>query len=193
MNDSPDKPSASERPGYALPQQSYTVPPERHTSHIRLFVILGVSLAVVIAAVVVASILLIKPPPEPRCPQDCHAPPVGPPVGNPPEVGGGPPVPTAVPNAPARPAFSKEEPAARQIPDVPGITGMTIMAAPVSSFPRFRMSDGSFSVSYPKGANVQSNGLSWTAEGGQARFFGVRAQGLTPREIAERLVKADFP
>lgn len=187
--------SGPERPGYALPSRSYQIPPERHTSHTRLFVILGVSLAVVIAVVIGLSFLLVKPPPKPHCPQDCHAPPIGPPVGNPPEVGGGPPVPTELPNPPAAATAQTAmgavgDPVPRQVPHDAGVT---VQAAPVASFPRFRKSDGSFAVSYPKGASLHPNGVSWTEDGGQAMFFSVPAKDLTPRQIAEQFVKADFP
>jgi hypothetical protein len=160
-------------------------------------VILGVSLAVVIAAVVIVSMIVIKPPPKPHCPEDCQAPPIGPPVGTAPGVGGGPPVPTAVPNAPAAAAEAMDsgpdvpaDPAGRQFPAA-GQIG--VMATPVTSFPRFRKKDGAFSVAYPQGAAVHPNGVSWTAKGGQALFFSVPANNLTPREIAEKFVKKDFP
>ena len=53
-------------------------PPVRHTSHTRLFVILGISLAAVIAIVVGCSLVFREATPQPHCPEDCQAPPIAP-------------------------------------------------------------------------------------------------------------------
>jgi hypothetical protein len=53
----------------------------RHTSHARLLLIFAVSLAVIIAVVFGLRALVVKPVPAPHCPQDCIAPPIGPPGG----------------------------------------------------------------------------------------------------------------
>jgi hypothetical protein len=171
--------------------QSYPAPSVRHTSHTRLFVILGVALAVVIAVVVAASVLLIKPPPQPQCPQDCQGPPTRVPTGT---VEGGPPVPTGLPNPPAgaEQGFTARS-ETRGAPPVSVGEVVPQAERPVESFRRFRRSDGAFSVAYPAGATVSKNGVSWKKSGGEALFFSVPADNLTARQIAEQFIKADFP
>lgn len=67
-------------PGYGVPSGSYPAPPVRHTSHLRLLVMLGVGLLVVAAAMVVVSVLITPPPPSYHCPPDCGGPPSGSPL-----------------------------------------------------------------------------------------------------------------
>jgi hypothetical protein len=67
-------------PGYAVPGGSYTARPARHTSRTRLFVILGVGLAVVTGAVVAISSWLTPPSVRYVCPPNCGPPPMGAPV-----------------------------------------------------------------------------------------------------------------
>jgi hypothetical protein len=154
-------------------------------------VILGVGLAVVIAVVVAVS-LLIKPPRQPQCPQDCQGPPTPVPTGT---VEGGPPVPTGLPNPPAAAAQgSAARTETRRAPPVSVIGEIMPQAErPVESFRRFHRSDGAFSVAYPAGATVSKNGVSWKKGGGEALFFSVPADNLTARQIAEQFIKADFP
>jgi hypothetical protein len=196
MNAPTGEPSSSASPAYALPDHSYIAPRVRHTSHIRLIVIFGVSLAVVIGAVFGVRALIVKPVPTPHCPQDCQGPPKGPPGGVPPGVGPGLPVPTRVPNPPpgaARgSAATTPNPRAQPAAAVGQPTGQTVK--PVESFKRFPSSgDGAFSVSYPDGASVNANGVSWTDGYDRGQLFGVPADNLSPREIAQRFVKAKFP
>ena len=47
-------------PGYAVSAKSYATPAVRHTSHIRLFVILTIALALVVAAAVIAWLIVRK-------------------------------------------------------------------------------------------------------------------------------------
>jgi hypothetical protein len=177
------------RPSDESTQSNPTV---RHTSYVRMFIIFGVGLAAVIAVVVAVSVLLIKPPPEPQCPQDCQQPPPRLPTGT---VESGPPVPTELPKPPA--ATDQGFAARTETPGAPPdsvIGAITPQAArPVESFERFRRSDGAFSVAYPRGATVSKNGVSWKKLGGEALFFSVPADNLTAREIAEQFIKADFP
>jgi hypothetical protein len=70
-------------PGYAVPAGSYAATPVRHTSHIRMFVILGIALAVVVAAVVIVSALITPSTPVYHCPPQCGRPPTAPPLGAP--------------------------------------------------------------------------------------------------------------
>jgi hypothetical protein len=70
-------------PGYAVSAKSYATPAVRHTSHIRLFVILVIALAVVVAAVVTVSALITPSTPAYHCPPQCGRPPTRPPLGQP--------------------------------------------------------------------------------------------------------------
>jgi hypothetical protein len=70
-------------PGYAVPARSYATPAVRHTSHIRLFVILIIALALVVAAVVTVSALITPSTAVHNCPPQCGRPPTGPRLGQP--------------------------------------------------------------------------------------------------------------
>lgn len=173
-------------------------PAVRHTSHLRLFAIFAVGLAVAIAAVIGVSALVAKPVPQRVCPQDCRHrhPPIGPPGGVVPGVGPGAPVPTAVPS-PRR--GSAEDASAQtnsdphdQTPDPVGRPA-TQAVTPVDSWDHFHAQDGSFSFAYPDHAREDANGVSWTYQDDTAQLFGVPANHLTPQQIAQQFVKARFP
>jgi hypothetical protein len=133
--------------------------PVRHTSHTRLFVILGISLAFVIAIVVGCSLLFTKTTPQPRCPEDCQSPPIVPldPAAG--TVRPGPPVPTAIPSATAS-SGQTYTPRVRTVDESAELTPMG--APPVESFKRFHSADGAFSVAYPSAPGVYDQGASWT-------------------------------
>jgi hypothetical protein len=67
-------------PGYAVPGSWYPAPPVRHTSHLRMFVILGIALVVMAAVMVAVSRLITPPTPHYQCPPDCGGPPIGAPL-----------------------------------------------------------------------------------------------------------------
>ena len=67
-------------PGYSVPAGLYTAPPVRHTSHARLFLLLGVGLVVLVAGVIVVSVLVTPSAQRYVCPPDCGRPPLGKPV-----------------------------------------------------------------------------------------------------------------
>jgi hypothetical protein len=73
-------PSSAQWPGYAVPGGAYAAAPLPHTSHRRLFLMLGVGLAVVVAAVVAVSAMVTPPARRYVCPPDCGRPPMGTPV-----------------------------------------------------------------------------------------------------------------
>jgi hypothetical protein len=199
MNAPNDGPSPPASPGYAMPDHSYTAPRVRHTSHVRFFVIFAISLAVVIGAVIGVRALVVKPVAPPQCPQECVGPPKGPPGGVLPGVGPGPPVPTGLPHPPPGAAPG---PAARtHVADAQPASAITqqptpqAAVQPVQSFLPFDASDGSFSFSYPDGATKNPNGVSWTdtSSGDSAQIFGIAADNVTPREIAQQLIQARWP
>jgi hypothetical protein len=68
------------RPGYALPADTYTVVPVRHTSHTRLLTSLGAGAAVAAAAGVTAAALATPIAPRYVCPPDCGRPPIAEPI-----------------------------------------------------------------------------------------------------------------
>jgi hypothetical protein len=156
-------------PGYAVPAGSYATPAVRHTSHIRLFVILIIALALIVAAVVTVSALITPSTAAHNCPPQCGRPPTGPRLGQP----------GAVPPGLGQPGT---------VPP-PG--------APVSSFPRFTADTGQFSVAYdPRAtATLGSNGVKLAYDGinSYATFFGRPAGNQTPRDIAETLIQSAYP
>jgi hypothetical protein len=168
------------RPGYATPAASHRVPPMRHTSHIRLAVILGISLAVVITVAFVVAWLLTPAAAVHHCRRpDCGHPPTKPPVG---------PI-EPVPAAPLPiPPFAKVQiPAA-----LPNTT-----SPPVQSNPRFTGPDGSWSVAYPAklapappGSSV---GWTFTRDGSRVLLFGLPAGDLAASDIAQRLISKACP
>lgn len=181
-----DNARTSESPGFALPARAYRVPPARYTSSPRLFVILGAGLAAVIAVIVVVSMLTTKPTPQLHCPEDCQGPPIAP-VNSPPQIGPGPPVPTDLPN---RPQASAETSGTANDATEPGVTFAT---QPTQTHDRWEQSDHSFSVAHPPGATTHPNGVSWTAEGGQAQLFSVPAHNMSPQDIAQQLITNQVP
>src|ERR1700750_2004136 len=72
---------------------------------------------------------------------------------------------------------------------------------PLATNPRFTATDGAFSVSYPAAGtayNVTQKPNGVTAEftagdGGMLQLFSMPAAGLTPKAIADKLVKKTFP
>lgn len=171
-------------------------PTVRHTSHLRLFAIFAVGLAVAIAVVMGVRALVVKPVPQRECPQECRHrhPPIGPPGGVVPGVGPGAPVPTAVPSP--RPGSAEGESAQATLgtsnSDPLGQTA-TQAVTPVDSWDHFHAQDGSFSFAYPDHASAQANGVSWTYQDDTAQIFGVPANNLTPQQIAQQFIKARFP
>lgn len=159
--------------GYAVPAPSYLGAPVRHTSHTRLFVILGAGLAVVASVVVLVSWLITPPPPPPyKCPPFCGGPPIGPPGPAPSPVSE--PAPTGLP-APT--------------PPMPG--------PPVQAYPHFTPDNGGFSVAYPEGAQPAKNGKGIVlrlADGKSgAVLLGVPAGNRTPRQIAQSVIQQVYP
>jgi hypothetical protein len=154
--------------GYAVPDAQYTAAAVRHTSYRRLFVILGAALVVVVAAVVAVSWFVTPPPPpRPTCPPYCGKPPTGPVAGPPPApVGEQPPVGQPAP------------------PPGPPVHGR-----------RFTSSDGGFTVAYPDGAERAPNvtGLVLGDGNNVAWLFGEPAADRTPRQIAQTLVRDNWP
>ena len=67
-------------PGYAVPGGTYSAPPVRRTSHLRLLRTWGVGIAVVAVALVGVSMLVTRPSARYVCPPDCGRPPTGQPV-----------------------------------------------------------------------------------------------------------------
>ena len=180
------------------PLSSASPPTVRHTSHLRLFVIFALSLGVAIAAVIGVRALVVKPVHHRVCPQDCRHPPIGPPGGVVPGVGPGAPVPTAVPSLPPGAAVgfgadaqANSDPLAH--PAGPVGQPATQAVTPVESWDHFHAKDGSFSFAYPDHAREDANGVSWTYQNDTAQLFGVPANDLTPRQIAEQFIKARFP
>jgi hypothetical protein len=91
------------------------------------------------------------------------------------------------------------KPSARYV--CPPDCGRPPMGQPVTINPRFTASDGSFSVSYPSpdsAYKVTTTDNSVTAvfeasDGGTLRLFSEPANGRSPRDIANALVKKTFP
>src|ERR1700733_2272105 len=127
-------------------------PTVRHTSHLRLFTIFVVGLAVAIAAVFGVRALVVKPVHQRVCTQDCRHrhPPIGPPGGVVPGVGPGAPVPTAVPSPPPGSAEDASAQATLGTSNFDPL-GQTATQAvtPVDSWDHFHAKDGSFSFAYP--------------------------------------------
>ncbi len=92
-----------------------------------------------------------------------------------------------------------EKPSARYV--CPPDCGRPPMGQPVNVNPRFIAADGSFSVSYPSpdsAYKVSTTDNSVTAvfeasDGGTLRLFSEPADGRSPRDIANALVKKTFP
>jgi hypothetical protein len=203
---SPTNPSSPPQwPGYAVASGNYSASPIGHTSHTRLFVILGVTLAVVTGVIVLVAWLLTPPPSRYQCPPDCGRPPIGPPVGTlPGEGGGGPPVPTKLPDPPlgmtANVGGRTDDPVVEggAVGENAGPDVQPQTAPPVYTLPRLKGTDGEFSVAYPPKARKSANGWSyqWKVDGkdnGTVLLYGVPAENLTPRQIAESIVKANYP
>lgn len=193
-----DPPSEPNWPGYAVPSQSYAIPPVRHTSRARLFVILGITLTVLAAVItVVAWLLTPPPPPHVKCPPHCGGPPPSKPPLGPVSEGG-------VPTGGQPGGQVAGPPSASTLPGVGAVAG-----PPVYSLPRFSPSDGGFSVEYlPQGQQpfntmltptLGSNGvaLKWTDTNGRlfgsATLFGEPAGNQTARDIVDRLVREYYP
>lgn len=173
-------------------------PTVRHTSHLRLFTIFVLGLAVAIAAVLGVRALVVKPVHHRVCPQDCRHPPMGPPGGVVPGVGPGPPVPTAVPGPPpgsAEGSGASDQANSDPLAQTAAPVGQpaTQAVTPVQSWHHFQAKDGSFSFAYPDHASENVNGVSWTYQDDTAQLFGVPANNLSPQQIAQQFVKARFP
>jgi hypothetical protein len=69
-----------QRPGYAVPADSYQTAPAPHTTHTRLLTALGAGAAVATVAAVAVSVLATPTVPRFVCPPDCGQPPIGKPV-----------------------------------------------------------------------------------------------------------------
>jgi hypothetical protein len=80
MNAPSTRPAAPPWPGHAVPSQSYRAPAVRHTSVVRLLMIVGAVLAVVVAATVGLARWLTPAQVNYVCPPDCGRPPIGQPV-----------------------------------------------------------------------------------------------------------------
>ena len=77
----PDEPTTdATHPGYSVTAGTYTAPPVRRTSHLRLLRNWGVAIAVVAFAFVGLSVIIHQPPARYVCPPDCGHPPTGEPV-----------------------------------------------------------------------------------------------------------------
>jgi hypothetical protein len=172
-------PSAPVWAGYAVPSPSYTAAPVRHTSHTRLFVMLGAALAVGMVAGAFVSWLFTPPPPSPpHCPPFCR-----PPARHP----GGPPPPVSAPPRTGLPAPS------------PGPS--------VQTYPRFTPKGGGFSVAYPEAGAFEGafplggqpapsgKGVVLASGDGEsaAVLFGEPAGKRTPRQIAQALIQQNYP
>ena len=218
MNTAKDPGPQREWPAYAMPPGSYAAPPVRHTSHLRLFVILGIGLLVVVAVGVLIAVLATPAPPQFPCAPQCGRPPIRPPVGTPggPIAPGGvaslvtPDSPTALPapaaapsgspaghpeSPPGQPAPSTEQSAqpraAQNLPQ-----GAAVAGPPVEVFPRFTPADGGFSVAYPpKNATVRAGGvvMRFPHVDGQAVLLSKPAGDQTPDQIATGIIQKLYP
>jgi hypothetical protein len=193
-------------PTCAMPAGTYAAPPVRHTSHIRLFVVLGVGLLLVVAAGVLVSVLSTPPPAQFPCAPHCGRPPIRPPVGTPggPQARGGvaslviPDSPTttaqlASPTARAAPTTAPPAApsAAHDLLHPAGVAG-----PPVATYPRFSPADGGFSVAYPPNdSTVQAHGvvMRFPNVEGQAVLLGMPAGDQTPDEIAAGIIQKLYP
>jgi hypothetical protein len=165
---------------------SSPIPPRsRHTSHLRLLLLLGVSLAVVIAAVVAVAWLRTEPTPPVHCrhPGCGHVP--------------------AVPTPSVQPA-----PAPPLLPSGLGAEPNYVPAQPVrvreklaQTDPRFTASDGSWSVQYPSelqplAADAPYVSFTLTDRQGQktnAALFGVPAHDRSAEDIVHALIQKSCP
>jgi hypothetical protein len=77
---STDEPSDATHPGYSVTAGTFSAPPVRRTSYVRLLRTWGVAIVVVAAALVGLSVVIHKPPARYVCPPDCGHPPTGEPV-----------------------------------------------------------------------------------------------------------------
>ena len=75
-----DQPPGTTLPGYSTTPGTYTAPPVRRTSYVRLLRIWGAGIVVVAMALVGLSVIIHKPPARYVCPPDCGHPPTGEPV-----------------------------------------------------------------------------------------------------------------
>jgi hypothetical protein len=171
-------------------------PTVRHTSHLRLFAIFVLGLAVAIAAVFGVRALVVKPHHHRVCPQDCRHPPIGRPRGVVPGVGPGAAVPTAVPTPPPGAAEgSCAQAGSDALAPTPAPVGDpgTQAATPVESFDRVHAKDGRLAFANPPNPRVDPHGVSWTVHEDPAQLFGVPANNQTPHQIAQQFIKARFP
>ena len=67
-------------PGYAVPRGTYSAPPVRHTSRVRVLLLWISAIAVIALALVGVTMMISKPPVRYACPPDCGRPPTGTPV-----------------------------------------------------------------------------------------------------------------
>ena len=168
----PGAPATLAWTGYAVPAPSYLVPPVRHTSHIRLALILGVALLVVVVAAVVVSRSVTPPPPtHPKCPPSCETPPPIQPSDGPPVSDGGRP-PAGLPAPPHGPPVQ-------------------------NPFPLFTAGDGGFAVAMPPRAikSTEVNGLRWKSRDGDSLIvlYGEPAKNRTPSQIAQNIIDDKVP
>lgn len=159
----PSAPSAL-WPGYAVPAPSYTAAPVRHTTHTRLFVILGALLAVVAAVLALVAWLLMPTPPHSKCPPQC-----GPPRGHsagPPPPGGQPP---GGPTGPAGPLAES----------FPRFTSNDL---------GFSVADPPFAKHAPNVTGIMMGDSDSTAW-----LFGEPAENNSPQQIAQNLIQSNWP
>lgn len=160
-------------PGYAVPSQSYTTPPVRHTSRRRMLAILGIAVIAIAALVSVVAWLLTPPPPLYKCPPNCGQPPTRP-VSEP--QGGQPPpqAPTVVAGPPVStyPRFS------------PSDGGFSVQYPKSGGQGPITVTD----TLKPNGVEIKFSDLD-----GQATLFGQPANGQTARDIATGLIQRYYP
>ncbi len=181
----PQYPAYPAWPGYAVPSQSYTAPPIRHTSHRRVLVILFIALFAVAALVSAAAWALTPAAPQYKCPPNCGQPPTRP------------------PHDPVSEPPSGQQPAAP--PSAPGAAPPTVAAGPpVSTYPLFSPADGAFTVQYPKNITtgpitvtdtLQPNGVDvqFGDIDGHVTYFGQPANNQSARDIATGLIQQNYP
>jgi hypothetical protein len=160
------------------------VPAARHTSHLRLFVLLGIGLIAVIAVfLVVATLLAPKPQPVNCLHPGCGRPPT-------------PPKPSIQPGpaAPSLPNVSGAQ--TNYLPAQPETQG----APPVRTFPRFTAPDGSWSVAYPPEiaplpANAKNVDFTFRTKEGvnEIALIGGTAGNATPQDVVQQLIQKFFP
>lgn len=190
MTEADYPPSPPTVPGYALPPGTYRAERVHHTSHVRLFVLLTVSLAVVVGVLVTVTWLKAPQPPKYTCdhPPACGRPPVRPPAGTVPGVVSGPPVPQGLLDPAAGTAHLDLKSA---LPSA--VQPLPRAAQAAHSFPVYTAHDGAFTVEYPPGATVDGTGVSWGYKGGQAVFLSAPADNRTAREMVETLIQKLYP